>query len=147
MKIILLKDVRGVGQHGEVKNVADGYAINRLFPAKLAEAATPEKVAALEAQTAARAAARAQEEADLDKKVASLRGKTVSVAARATPQGGLFKSITPKDIALALREQHKLEIPEDAVGIGEPIKTVGEHVVSLHSKNEKGDLGIVVTSS
>ncbi len=37
MKVILLKDVRGVGMHGEVKNVADGYAINKLFPSKMAE--------------------------------------------------------------------------------------------------------------
>ncbi|MDZ4225909.1 MAG: 50S ribosomal protein L9, partial [Patescibacteria group bacterium] len=50
MKIILLKDVRGIGAHHEVKSVADGYARNFLFPQKLAEPATEEKVKQLETQ-------------------------------------------------------------------------------------------------
>src|SRR3989344_8752926 len=50
MKVILLKDVRSVGQHGEVKSVADGYALNFLFPKKLAEPATEEKIRQLEAR-------------------------------------------------------------------------------------------------
>jgi large subunit ribosomal protein L9 len=61
MKVILLKDVRGVGQHGTVQNVADGYAINRLFPAKLAEPATEAKLKEIEATAAVRAAQIAQE--------------------------------------------------------------------------------------
>lgn len=147
MKVILLKDVRGVGQHGDVKDVADGYAINKLFPQKLAEVATPDKVAQLEAQAAARAAARQKEEEQLDAKVASLRGKTVSIQARATDKGGLFKSVAVADIAKAIRAEHSLEVPDDAIVITEPIKTLGEHIVQLKGASAKADLGVVVTAT
>jgi len=57
MKVIFLKDVRGAGQHGEIKNVSDGYAHNFLLPQGLAKPATDAKVAELEAKEAAAAAA------------------------------------------------------------------------------------------
>lgn len=144
MKVILLKDVRRVGQRNEIKNVADGYALNFLFPQKLAEPATPEKVAAFAAQTAAEEAARQKEEEQLDNKVAMLRGKTETLAARATPKGGLFKSIVAKDILKAVLAQHSLELPEESVVVAEPIKTAGTHTVALKSKKQKAELTLEV---
>lgn len=140
MKVILLKDVRGVGQHGEVKNVADGYAFNHLFPRKLAEAATEEKVKQLEAQKQQLEAARAKEEEQLTKKIASLRGKKINLEVRATEKGGLFKSITAKDVSKAILSQHSLEVPESAIVVPEHIKTTGDHPVVLQSKSEKVEL-------
>lgn len=145
MKVIMLKDVRGVGQHGTIQQVADGYAINKLFPEKLAVAATEDKVKEIQAEEAARAAVLAKTEAELDRKVASLRGKRVAVVARATEKGGLFKSISAADIAKAIRLEHSLEIPETAIHIPEHIKTVGEHTVLLHSQKEKVELLLAVT--
>lgn len=147
MKVILLKDVRKIGQHGEIKNVADGYAANFLFPHKLAEPATEEKVKQFEKQKEARAAELAKQEEQQDKKVASLRGKSITISARATEKGGLFKAIPAKDIAKAILGQHSLEIGEDMLHLSNPIKTVGEHKVSLQSKNQKAELIIAVTSS
>jgi len=147
MKVILLKDVRGVGMHGEIKNVADGYAINGLFPKKLAEAATPEKVAKFEAMRAEHEAQKAQEEEQLDNKVAALRGKKVSLSIRATEKGGLFKAVHEKDVAKAILGEHALGIPEGAITFPEPIKTVGEHVVMLKSKNNKAEFGVVVVAA
>ncbi len=144
MKVILLKDVRGVGMHGEIKNVADGYATNGLFPKKLAEAATAEKIAEVEAKRAAHEAEAAKEAEQLDNKVSALRGKTVTISNRATEKGGLFKAVHEKDVAKAILEEHALAIPEDAISFPEPIKTVGEHVVILKSKNQKAELGVVV---
>ena len=57
MKVILLKDVKGVGMHGEVKTVADGYAVNKLLPMKLAEPATDEKIKKFESMRAEHEAA------------------------------------------------------------------------------------------
>ena len=147
MKVILLKDVRGVGMHGEIKNVADGYAINGLFPKKLAEAATPEKVAKFEAMRAEHEAQKAQEEEQLDNKVAALRGKKGSLSIRATEKGGLFKAVHEKDVAKAILGEHALGIPEGAITFPEPIKTVGEHVVMLKSKNNKAEFGVVVVAA
>lgn len=145
MKVILLKDVRGVGLHGEIKNVADGYAINGLFPKKLAEAATPEKIAEVETKRTAHEAEATKEQELLDSKVAALRGKTVSIAARATEKGGLFKAIHEKDVAKAILVDHSLAIPEESITFPEAVKTVGEHVVMLSSKNNKVEFGVIVT--
>lgn len=147
MKVIFLKDVRGVGRHHEIKNVADGYAVNFLFPNKLAEPATEDKVRQMEAQIQAHAEAVRKEEAVLDNKVTALKGKSVSVSARATEKGGLFKSIGPKDIARAIREQHSLEIPEDAIHSADHIKTVGEHHVVVSSKNAKVELALIIVAA
>lgn len=147
MKVILLKDVRGVGAHGEVKNVADGYAVNALFPKKLAEPATEEKVKQIEAQAQARAAQKEEEERQLDTKVQVLRGKNISVAARATEKGGLFKNVHEADIAKAILGTHSLEVPESAIVISQPIKTLGEHVILLQSKHTKAEFGVIVTAA
>ena len=146
MKVILLKDVRRVGQHGEIKNVADGYAANFLFPNKLAEPATDAKIAQFEKEKAARAAELAKADEQQDKKVASLRGKSVTIAARATEKGGLFKTVTTKDVAKAILAQHSLEIAEEMLHVSEPIKTVGEHKISLKSKNQKAELTVAITA-
>lgn len=146
MKVILLKDVRGVGQHGEIKTVADGYASNALFPKKLAEVATPEKIQQFEAKRAEHEAHKLKEEEQLDNKVAALRGKKISVSIRATEKGGLFKAVHEADVQKAIRAEHGLEIPESAINFPEPIKTVGEHVVMLASKNHKAEFGVVVVA-
>jgi len=147
MKVILLKDVRGVGQHGEVKTVADGYAINKLFPAKLAEAATDEKMKQYEAKKVEHEAALAKEEEQTSNKIKSLNGKKVTITAKATEKGGLFKGIIEKDVAKAILGEHSLEIPVDLITLEEPIKTVGEHAVKIESKSQKATLAVEVVGS
>ena len=147
MKVILLKDIRGVGMHGTVKDVADGYAYNKLFPQKLAEPATPDKIKQMQANIAAREAEARKEEENLTKKVVSLRGKQVSIQSRATEKGGLFKTIAAGDIVKAIRAEHSLEIPEESLHIATPIKTLGEHKVTLSSKTQKVEMSVVVTAS
>ena len=147
MKVVFLKDVRGVGQRHEVKNVADGYATNYLFKNKLAEPATEDKIKQIEAQKEAIAEAQRKEDEVLDKKVLSLKGKTVSISAKATEKGGLFKGITEKDIAKAILGEHSLQIPEDSITLANPVKTTGEHKVTLESKNQKVDMTLVVSAA
>lgn len=140
MQVIFLKDVRGVGRAHEVKNVADGYAINFLVKQKLAEPATPEKIAALAAKQKAHEAEVAKVEEELTRKVLALRGKKVVLKARATEKGGLFKAIAGKDIMKAIRDEHGIELPEDAFTFPEHIKTIGEHIVLAHSKTAKVEI-------
>jgi large subunit ribosomal protein L9 len=146
MKVILLKDVRGVGHHGEIKEVKEGYARNFLIPNKVAEVATEEKMKLFEAQAAARAEQTKKEEEQLMRKVDSLRGKEVKLSARATEKGGLFKSISSLDVAKAIREQHSLEIPESSVEVP-VIKTLGEHDATLSCKDTTAPLKVVVSEA
>ena len=147
MKVILLKDVRGVGQYGDIKNVADGFAVNKLFPQKLAEPATEAKMKELEAKKAEVEAAKLKEEEQLTNKINALRGKVVTINARATEKGGLFKTVTAADVAKAVRAEHSLEVPEDSIVFAEPIKTVGEHVLHIKNKSAEADLGVVVVAA
>lgn len=144
MQVIFLKDVRGAGRAGEIKNVADGYAVNFLFKNRLAEPATQEKVAQLEAKKKAHEAELLKQEEELTQKVHSLRGKKITIEARATEKGGLFKQITPKDIAHQIVVQLKVAIPEAAISLPEHLKTVGEHTVNLHSKSAKAELTLEI---
>ncbi len=136
-----------MGQHGEVKNVADGYAFNYLFPQKLAEPATEEKIAQHAAKVAEREAEMAKLEEQLAKKIQMLHGKKVTITARATEKGGLFKSITEKDIVKAVRAEHSLELPEDAIASAVHIKTLGEHTLGLKSKIAKADLTVAIVAA
>lgn len=147
MKVILLRDVRGVGVRGEVRNVADGYALNFLFPRKLAEPATEDKIHKLAAQKQAHEAEVQKHEEELSEKILSLRGKRVVLSSRATEKGGLFKAIAAKDIARAIQAEHRVEIPESAISTPEHIKTVGDHVALLSSKTQKVELAVSIVAS
>ncbi len=144
MKVILLKDVRAVGQHGEIKNVADGYAINFLFPQKLAEPATEDKIKQIVANKQAHEAEIAKEEETLAGKILQLKGKRVALMSRATEKGGLFKAIAAKDVARAIKAEHDVDIPEEAISFAEHIKTVGDHTALLSSKSQKVELTVSI---
>lgn len=147
MKVILLKDIRGLGLHGDVKEVANGYAENFLFRQAFAEPATEEKVKEIEAQKIAREEEAKLEEEALDKKVATLHGKGVALSARATEKGGLFKAVGEKDVAQAIRAEHSLEIPHTSIALSGPIKTIGDHTVALTSRNKKAELKVSVVAA
>ena len=144
MKVILLKDVRAIGQHGEIKNVTDGYAFNFLFPQKLAEPATDQKIQEIQAKKKQHEAELHKEEEILGNKILALRGKRVVVSSRATEKGGLFKSVAAADVARAIRAEHSLEIPEASISFPEHIKTVGDHKALLSSKTQKIELVVSV---
>lgn len=147
MKVILLKDVRSIGQHGEVKNVADGYARNFLFPQKLAEPATEEKVKEVESKKQEHQAAIEKEEAELTARIMQLRGKKVVLSARATEKGSLFKAIAAKDVIRAIKAEHDIDIPEEMIDFSDHIKTVGEHTALLKSKTQKVELIVAVVAA
>jgi large subunit ribosomal protein L9 len=147
MKIILLKDVRGVGQRHEIKTVADGYAVNFLFPNKAAEVATEEKIKQFEKMREANEAEAKKLEEQLTNKVMSLKGKSVTLSLKATEKGGLFKAVAAKDVTKAIRAEHSIEIPDEAVHIAEHIKTVGAHKATVSSKAGHIELEVVVVAA
>lgn len=147
MKVILLKDIKGVGKRHEIKNVADGYAVNFLFPQKAAEPATEAKIKQLEGQRVAHEAEQQKLEEQLNHKILILKGKKVVIVARATEKGGLFKGITLKDVSKAILAEHSVEIPETSIHLPAPIKTVGEHPVQISNKSNVIELIVEVTAA
>lgn len=139
MKVILLKNVPKVGQQYDVKNVADGFAINKLFPEKLAELATPGALKKLEDRKGQIAAERGQALEELVANVEKIEKAKVLIKAKANNEGGLFAAVDESKIAEVLSESTGLVIGEQFVKIAQPIKNVGNHevVIALGDKEVK----------
>ncbi len=131
MEIILLEDVDHVGLRGEVVSVARGYARNYLLPRKLAETATPVRVAELERRDAQRARheARSVEQA---REIASVLEKTVlRFEVKAGPTGSLFGSVTSTDVADELWRTRKIRVDRRKIDLHDPIKRIGRYEVPI----------------
>jgi len=130
MEVILREDVEKVGSRGAVVKVADGYARNFLLPKRLAVAATESnrKIVAQEREAYLRREAKAQSDAqDLAKLMSNV---SVTFRQRVGENNQLFGSVTAKDIADALEAQ-KYHIDRRKIQLDEPIRTIGEHKVTL----------------
>ncbi|MBI4093697.1 50S ribosomal protein L9 [Candidatus Kaiserbacteria bacterium] len=147
MRVILLHDVGGVGKRNEVKNVADGYALNFLIPRGLAEQATPEKLATHEKRVAEDAVRREREEDALKAIVKDLHGARISLAVRATEKGGLFKTIGQREIALELKQQKEVTLSEQAIHPLAPIKTIGDHIIKIRAHGAESEMLLKVIAA
>jgi large subunit ribosomal protein L9 len=129
--VILLSDVEKVGLRGEVVSVASGYARNFLLPRRLAERATPAKVAELQRRDDQRARheARSVEHA---REIADVLGKTVlRFEVKAGPTGALFGSVTPTDIADEIWRTRKVRVDRRKIALADPIKRIGRYAVPI----------------
>ncbi len=142
MQVILLQHVARVGRQYEVVTVADGYANNFLFPRKLAERATQEKVAALENKREAAMAAEDAKQQEMQEKLNDLAGDTIVMEVKADDQGHLFKKIRGHDIAVHLKNEHDLEIPEESILLDAPLHEVGDHQILVDAAGENRTLTI-----
>ncbi|HZG59116.1 MAG TPA: 50S ribosomal protein L9 [Anoxybacillus sp.] len=134
MKVIFLKDVKGKGKKGEVKNVADGYAQNFLFKQGLAIEATPANLKALEAQKNKQKREAEEELARAKQLKEQLEQLTVKLSAKAGEGGRLFGSITSKQIAEALQSQHNIKIDKRKIELNDGIRSLGytNVLIKLH---------------
>jgi len=128
--VILLSDVEKVGLRGEVVDVARGYARNFLLPRRLAEAATPARVAELRKREDQRARHEARS-VEQGREIAELLSKTVlRFEVKAGPTGALFGSVTPTDIADEIWRARKVRVDRRKIGI-DTIKRIGRHTVPI----------------
>lgn len=128
MRVILLKDIRSVGQKGEVKNVSDGYARNFLLPQELAKLATESEIKILDQAKLAEVKNREEKTAALKKKAEEIKGKQFIFEVAAAEKGEAFGSIGEKDIKKALE---KTDIEVAKVLLEKPLKSLGEHEVEI----------------
>jgi len=135
MEIILREDVEHLGARGQVIKVAAGYARNFLLPKRLAVPATDanRKIVEQERQAHLRKDAKLKGEAeDLAKLLSSV---TVVIKRKAGENDQLFGSVTAADVADALAAQ-KYVIDRRKVQLEEPIKSLGEHKVTVRTHKE-----------
>jgi large subunit ribosomal protein L9 len=131
MKVIFLKDVKGKGKKGEVKNVADGYANNFLLKQGLAIEATNANLKTLEAKKRKEEKDAAEELANMKKLKETLEALTVELHAKAGEGGRLFGSITSKQIADELQTKHNIKIDKRKFEMADAIRALGYTNVSI----------------
>ena len=131
MKVVLLQDVKDLGKKEQLVNVSDGYARNYLFPRKLAAEATSGKLKELEEKKNAEMIKKDKEK-QAAKELADKLGKMeVNFKVKAGENGKLFGSITSKDVADALKSQHKTEIDKKKIVLHDAIKALGTYKVEI----------------
>ena len=130
MKVILLDDVTKVGRRGEVRDVSDGYARNFLIPKKLALSATAGNLKNLEHIKRQQDAKADRIKADAEALRAKIEALVYEERRQASEEGKLFGSVTSQDVADFLGTRG---VPMDRkrITLDEPIKTLGEHQVSM----------------
>lgn len=144
MRIIFLKDVPRVGKRHEVKEVNDGYAINFLFPRKLAEMATPKNLADLEKRKKEVLIEKEVQADLLDKNLEELKDKTVHLKCKANDKSHLFSAIHKKEILEALKAEHRSEVGEEFILLEKPIKEVGEFDIPVEVKGKKSSFKLII---
>lgn len=131
MKVILLKDVKALGKKGDVKEVADGYARNFLFPRSLAMEASTGNMKNLDQEKQAAKHRKELEEANARELAGRLGQVEVLFKVKVGEGGRLFGSITGKEIAEEIRRASGIAVDKKQIELGEVIKTLGQHTVDI----------------
>lgn len=138
MKVIFVKDVKGQGKQGEVKEVSTGYAQNFLIKKGLAKEATNEALSELKGQQKSKAKHEAEikQQAENLKQQIEKEGFEVVIKTKAGDDGRIFGSIPSKQIATALSEQHDIKVDKRKILLNQPIKCLGYTKVKIKLHHE-----------
>lgn len=131
MEIILLQDVANLGEKGALANVSAGYARNFLLPKKLAEAATPGKVAEFRRRDEERKIHERRMVEQADEIAATLNKTVLTIPAHAGEGDRLYGSVTSQDVADAIWDARKMRVDKRNVRLDEPIKELGTYIIDV----------------
>lgn len=125
MKVILLQDVKKLGQKGAVIDVADGYARNFLLPKGLAVEASKGKVKEIKEKKKMAEEKERKMKAEARELAEKMEGLTITIEAKVGDTGRLFGSVGSKDVAEALRKRYGFKVDKRKIVLKEPIKEPG----------------------
>ena len=131
MKVILLEDVKSLGKKGQIVKVNDGYARNFILPKKLGVEANTKNLNDLKLQKANEAKVAAEQLAEAKALAAKIDELSVTVSIKAGEGGRTFGSVSTKEIAKAAADQLHLDIDKKKMKLDEPIKTLGNHIITV----------------
>lgn len=144
MRIVLLRDVKGVGRAHEEVAAADGYALNYLIPKKLAIPAT---ISAIKEASLRRKQSEDRHALDatlLKQHIAVLSDAQVVVRTKANEKGILYDAVGESEIRTAIKEQVRVDLPEGVIKLEKPIKELGTFAIPLASHEIFGSFPLVV---
>ena len=144
MKVILQRDVKGVGREHEAVEAKDGYALNFLIPKKLAVPATPAALKDAEFRMRQKSERKELDHKLLSETLATLADGRVQIAKKANTQGHLYDAVDAADIASAVKSATNLDVPEEAIKLEKPIKELGAFRVPVSAGEVFGELPITI---
>ena len=144
MKVILQRDVKGMGRAHETIEAKDGYALNYLIPKKLAIPATPAAV-----KEAGLRKKQLSERKELDAKllaqnIAALAEAHIVIKAKANEKGHLYDAVGEREIARAAKEFARIDLPEEAIKLERPFKELGMFNVPVSAGETFGSFPITI---
>lgn len=145
MKVILKENIKGVGQKNEIKEVADGYARNFLFPKQLAKKATETEIKKAKKLKKKKEKEKVKKRKELEKLAKEIKTKEIEFLMKIGDKGQLFKSINKEDIQEKVKELGYDGIKEKHIKLENPIEKEGEYEINLElDKNLESKIKIVV---
>ncbi len=146
MQVLLRSDVAGVGRRGDIVNVSSGHARNYLLPNGLAVVATDGTVRQSDSMKKARQQKEAADRETATNLIADLAKRQITVTAKAGNEGRLFGSVSAADVASAIAAQTGATVDRKAIVLGEPIRAVGEHQVTIDMHGVSGTVTVSVVA-
>ena len=131
MEVILLQDVKSLGKKGEIVKVSDGYARNFILPKKLGVEKTAKTMNDLKQQKAAEEKHRQEVLAEAQALGEQIKQMSVTLKIKSGEGGRTFGSVSTKEIAVAMKEQLKLDVDKKKLVLPEPIRTLGTTIVPV----------------
>lgn len=140
-----MRDVAKLGKRYTIAEVPDGYALNKLIPAGIAQAATPENLKKVHARSDKQEADKMSEVSEFKAAVQAIKASPLKLKVDANAQEHLFKAVKATDIATALAAAGHA-IPVDALKLAEPIKALGEYQIPVSLGGVSDVIVITITS-
>lgn len=144
MKVIMIKDVGGVGRRDEVKDVSDGFAMNSLIPQGKAVQATPERIAELTKKQSADATHHATQDERAKQDAKTIADGSIIIAAKCNEQRHLYKQISRETIAEAIAQEKNVTVDPHHIEPLEHIKTLGDFEVIVNLHGHKATVKLLV---
>jgi large subunit ribosomal protein L9 len=145
MKVILQRDIARLGKRGEVKDVAEGYAINVLIKKGDALLATPGEISKWKNKETQAKFKKDTAAASFASLITVLKKEPIVIAGKkADAKGQLFASIKEADIVDAIFARTKISLDPKQIIIASPIKAIGEHTVELKQGTQKEKIVLLI---
>lgn len=136
MKIILLQDVKSLGKKGQTVEVSEGYARNFILPKKLGVEANAKNMNDLKLQKAHEEKVAKEQLEEAKALAARIETLTVEATIKSGKDGRTFGSVSSKEVAVALKEQHGIEVDKKKISLDDAIRTVGTSIVTVKLHRE-----------
>lgn len=142
MKIILLQDLARLGKRGEVKEVADGFALNVLIAKNQAVRATPAELSKWKQLEDKKTYQKELLQSSFLKLIHELQGKKLTIEGLKHDKGHLFAAIGKESVAEAIFKATGLSVHPNQIVLKTPLKTLGEHSFELEQNDKKSSIAI-----